>query len=115
MTLPTARGVEPVTSVDSAISSILTGKGILLLDGVAWGLTLSAQKTLSRPVQGPTSELTVLGPQVGLTESLEESIGLIRTACARLTSRSRSRHREEVEDRSPPALRERDRSPGNSR
>lgn len=79
MTLPTARGVEPVTSVDSAISSILTGKGILLLDGVAWGLTLSAQKTLSRPVQGPTSELTVLGPQVGLTESLEESIGLIRT------------------------------------
>ncbi|MGE5580289.1 MAG: spore germination protein [Bacillota bacterium] len=79
MTLPTVRGVEPVTSLSSAVTAILAGKGILLLDGVAKGLTLGAQKSLSRPFQSPTSELTVMGPQVGLTESIEESIGLIRT------------------------------------
>jgi len=79
LTLPITRGVEPVTSLGTVVHALLTGRGVLLLDGVAWGLSLSAQKNLSRGFQSPTSEVTVLGPQVGCSESLEESVALIRT------------------------------------
>lgn len=78
-TLPTARTVELICSTDRLMSSILTGKTVLFCDGEREALVIESTDTPSRSIQLPTSEVTVGGPQVGFTESVETNIALIRS------------------------------------
>ena len=76
--LPAPRGVEPVGTLKALVSSLLEGHAAALVDGAAQALTIGVAKAPTRPFEQPTSEITVLGPQIGLTDSIEGNVSLIR-------------------------------------
>lgn len=77
--LPLTRGMETVSTLGGAVSALLEGRAIGLVPGASMAVSASVVKTSATPLHVPTSELTVLGPQVGFNESVEEGVSLIRT------------------------------------
>jgi spore germination protein KA len=79
MTLPTTRGIEVTRTSKDAVTAVLEGRAIGLVEGATCALSIGVARTTARAFQQPTSEISVLGPQVALSDSVEESIALIRT------------------------------------
>lgn len=77
--LPSARAVDLVDSMKSLVTGILEGRAVLLVDGISQALTIAVTNIPARAFQQPTSEVTVMGPQIGFTESIEDNVALVRT------------------------------------
>ena len=65
--------------MNALIAGLLEGKAAVLIDGVREALCIDAAVQKARALEQPTAESTVLGPQMGLTESLDDSLALIRS------------------------------------
>lgn len=78
LTLPTLRPTHSAGSMNELIASILEGKVGILLEGASGALCFEALRPPTRLFQAPTSETTVIGPQIGLTESVDDNLALIR-------------------------------------
>jgi spore germination protein KA len=78
VTMPTVRPTHSARSMNELISSMLEGKVAVLLDGASGALYFDALKPATRAYEPPTSEVTVLGPQIGLSESINNNLALIR-------------------------------------
>ncbi|MGI6631559.1 MAG: spore germination protein [Bacillota bacterium] len=77
--LPVARPTSSVNSMNALIAGLLEGKAAVLIDGVREALCIDAAVQKARALEQPAAESTVLGPQMGLTESLDDSLALIRS------------------------------------
>jgi spore germination protein KA len=64
--------------MEDAVDRILDGGVILFADGSDKSLHFEAKLLPARSIERPTSEVTVLGPQVGFTESIRDNIALVR-------------------------------------
>jgi len=79
LTLPTVRPISTAGSMKELIDSLLEGKVVMLIDGASGALYFDALRPPTRLFQLPTSETTVIGPQIGLTESVDDNLALIRS------------------------------------
>lgn len=67
-----------VETYGDAVRSILSGRSLLLIDGIQVGLSLSLTKFDARSVEEPQSESVVRGPREGFTETLTTNTSLLR-------------------------------------
>jgi spore germination protein KA len=79
LTLPTARATFSARSMNELITLIPEGKVAVLIDGASGALYLDASRRAARALQVPTSESTVIGPQIGFNESIDDNLSLIRS------------------------------------
>lgn len=77
--LPAASEVHRLHSFDEVVDSILRGETALLVDGTGDAISIEAADPPARNPQVPISEATILGPQLGFTESLATNVAMIRT------------------------------------
>ena len=79
LALPSTRGVEPEAHIKHLVDRLLDGKAAILVDGANQALIAGADTHPARAFEKPTSEVAVMGPQIGFTESVEGNLSLIRT------------------------------------
>lgn len=65
-------------NLDEMISAVIAGKTLLLMDGYAGALNISAQGWETKAIAEPVTEKSVKGPREGFTESLLVNLTLIR-------------------------------------
>nr|WP_245948111.1 spore germination protein [Paenibacillus sambharensis] len=70
--------IDPATELRPAIIAILSGKTLMLTEGLAEASILNTKGGKQRSVQEPTSETVVRGPREGFTESLNVNVSLVR-------------------------------------
>lgn len=70
--------VSVVQDYDQAIEDLLSGEGLLLVDGVNCGFVLEARQWESRAVSEPLNEQVVRGPREGFVETLRFNTAMIR-------------------------------------
>jgi spore germination protein KA len=78
LTLPTVHAASSTRSVNELISLLLEGKVAVLIDGGSGALYFDALSPPTRTSGEPTSEVTILGPQVGFNECIENNLALVR-------------------------------------
>ncbi|MBU5485308.1 spore germination protein [Clostridium sp. MSJ-11] len=70
--------VEKLSSYEDAIEKILSGNGVLFIEGEKSALSINAQYNFGRSVEEPDNETVVRGPKEGFIESIDVNIALIR-------------------------------------
>jgi len=73
-----AASVTVLTKASEAIEAVMTGKGLLLIDGLAEGLSIAAVKYVKRSISEPDTEYIGQGPNEAFNEDLADNIVLIR-------------------------------------
>jgi spore germination protein KA len=76
----TASGVSRVAQMDEAITAILTGGSVLLVEGSAAAAIIDAKGFSKRNVEQPINETTIVGPHEAFVESLRVNLTLLRRA-----------------------------------
>ncbi|MGM0472011.1 MAG: spore germination protein [Bacillota bacterium] len=74
----TSDTITQTADIDQLVGSALYGDTILLLDGLAAGLTLNTKGWKTRSITEPTAELVAKGPRAGFVESILVNVSLIR-------------------------------------
>ncbi|PFN83634.1 spore germination protein [Bacillus sp. AFS076308] len=74
----TIAGVEDVTDWNKILSSLLSGRTILLIDGWDRSIACSAQGGELRAISEPTTEPAVRGPKESFVESLVTNTAMVR-------------------------------------
>ncbi|OLO25082.1 spore germination protein [Alkalihalophilus pseudofirmus] len=74
----TVANIKSLDNWDAIIHNLLSGKTILFIDGVSEALVGGTEGGEKRPVEEPTSEITVRGPKDGFTETISTNIALVR-------------------------------------
>ena len=69
---------EPVHTIGEVVNAVLTGNGVLLVDGLHRGLSLAVRSPEHRAIDEPTSEPMIRGPREGFTENLVINTMLVR-------------------------------------
>lgn len=64
--------------LDDAVTNILKGNTVLLVDRVKTGIVIDAKGGQRRGVSEPETESVVRGPREGMTESLRVNTALVR-------------------------------------
>lgn len=77
--LPAASELHLMHTFEEVINTIVKGDTAVLIDGISEAIGVEAAHPPTRAPELPTSESTVLGPQVGFTESIDTNIAMIRT------------------------------------
>ncbi|MBT2655728.1 spore germination protein [Bacillus sp. ISL-18] len=70
--------VKEITKLDDAVSNVLKGNTVLLVDRVNTGIVIDAKGGQRRSVSEPETESVVRGPREGFTESLRVNTALVR-------------------------------------
>ncbi|MDR4947558.1 spore germination protein [Neobacillus cucumis] len=70
--------VNEITMLDDAVTNILKGNTVLLVDRVKTGIVIDAKGGQRRGVSEPETESVVRGPREGMTESLRVNTALVR-------------------------------------
>lgn len=70
--------INIVEDIDTAVSSILSGKTIVIVDGQEKMLECDNEKITVRAVNEPPTSVVVKGPREGFTESMKYNLALIR-------------------------------------
>lgn len=73
-----AASVTVLTRASVAIEAVMTGKGLLLIDGLDEGLSIAAVKYVKRSISEPDTEYIGQGPNEAFNEDLADNIVLIR-------------------------------------
>lgn len=74
-------GAASVTTLDkasAAIDAVMTGNALLLIDGLAEGLSIAAVKYVKRDVAQADNEFVLRGPNEAFNETLTDNIVLMR-------------------------------------
>ncbi|MEW6081145.1 MAG: spore germination protein [Bacillota bacterium] len=74
----TAQDVIEVRTREEAISHILAGQSVILVEGQEVALVVRTKSVPSRGIEQATSEQTVRGPRVGFTELIRDNLALLR-------------------------------------
>lgn len=80
--LVSAPNVTEVYDAETAIKGILTGKTVLLVDGLTGALTMDTAKQKWRDINDPESAMVTQGPREGFVESIATNMALIRKKVA---------------------------------
>ncbi len=75
--LPLSSAV-PTTSLTAAITAILTGNALLVVDGVEGAFNIDVKGFEKRSPSQPINETVINGPQVAFTETLRDNVALLR-------------------------------------
>ncbi len=78
LTLPTVQATFSARSMNELVSLLLEGKVAVLAEGTSGALYFDALRPPTRSFEQPTSEVTILGPQVGFNECIENNLALVR-------------------------------------
>ena len=70
--------VQTAKTYDDAVNHLMTGRALLLVEGMACGLGFDARMFVRRGIAPPQTESVVLGPHEGYNESIRDNITLIR-------------------------------------
>ncbi len=70
--------VQSARTVEDAVRQTLTGKAVVLVDGMAEALGFDVRAFVRRGISPPLTENVVLGPHEGFNESIRDCITLIR-------------------------------------
>jgi spore germination protein len=73
-----ASSVNVLTKASAAIDTVMSGNALLLLDGVAEGISITVVKYVNRQISQPEAEYAIRGPNEGFNETLADNIILIR-------------------------------------
>lgn len=76
--LPSAVKLEEEALWEEILTGIVTGHGVLFIDGYDQGLVLEVRKWNERAISEPQSEAVVVGPREGFVESLITNVSLLR-------------------------------------
>ena len=63
---------------DSVVGAITEGRTAILLDGEAEAILADTRGFVSRPVEKPQNEMTILGPKEAFTENIRTNVTLLR-------------------------------------
>lgn len=77
--LPAASEIRRMHSVEEVTNAVAKGETAVLIDGISGAISVEAAQPPARAPDLPTSESTVLGPQVAFTESLDTNVAMVRT------------------------------------
>lgn len=72
------RNEDIYTDINKVIDSILSGKLVQFIDGIAEALVININNPPSRSIEEPEVETVIRGPREGFTESISTNITLIR-------------------------------------
>ncbi|MDK8193521.1 spore germination protein [Paenibacillus sp. UMB7766-LJ446] len=70
--------VQEAETLQQAARAVLTGKNVLLIDGMAGALLVGSAKGKTRSLEEPLSEALLRGPRIGFTEQLSDNTGILR-------------------------------------
>ncbi len=70
--------VASAATIEEAVRQMLTGRGVVLVDGLDGALGFDVRSFVRRGISPPLTEQVVLGPHEGFNESLRDCITLIR-------------------------------------
>lgn len=73
-----AAAITVVPQASVAIEAVMTGNALLLIDGMAEGLSISTVKYVKRSIGSPDNEHIVRGPNEAFNEAMSDNIVLIR-------------------------------------
>lgn len=76
--LLTVSNVQEDQTIDRIVKGILSGRVILMVDGLAAAFNIDICEYKKRQITQPESEVLIRGPREGFTESLSTNITLIR-------------------------------------
>lgn len=76
--LPSALKIQEESKWEELEKKIVTGHGILFIDGYDLAIVLEARKWNERGISEPQSESVVVGPREGFVESLITNVSLMR-------------------------------------
>ncbi|MBB6672939.1 spore germination protein [Cohnella nanjingensis] len=74
----TAKKVSHALSIDQAITLLLSGHSIVVMDGCEGSIAVETLGIETRSIEEPASTVVVRGPRDGFVESLEVNVSLIR-------------------------------------
>lgn len=74
----TVGDVKDIESFTTLLSLLMNGETIILLDGVAEGISASTKSSKDRAISEPTTESVIRGPKESFTETLRTNTALIR-------------------------------------
>lgn len=77
-TIISADGVDFQASIAELTEAVLSGSGVVLIDGCDLGIVVDAQGWEKRKVSEPPTANVVRGPRVGFTEELGVGLALLR-------------------------------------
>ncbi len=78
MTLLPIEDVVKATDVEEAAQQIMTGKAVLLAEGMGCALCIDIRMFVRRGVSTPLTESVVIGPHQGFNESIRDNLTLLR-------------------------------------
>lgn len=70
--------VQTAKTFDDAVTHLMTGRAVLLAEGMACALGFDARAFVRRGIAPPQTESVVLGPHEGFNESIRDNITLLR-------------------------------------
>ena len=70
--------VQTAKTYADAVNHLMTGRAVLLVEGMACALGFDARMFVRRGISPPQTESVVLGPHEGFNESIRDNITLIR-------------------------------------
>ena len=70
--------VAAAATIEEAVSQVLTGRGVVFVDGMDTAQGFDVRMFVHRSVSPPLTEQVVLGPHEGFNESLRDCITLLR-------------------------------------
>ncbi|MEO3944417.1 spore germination protein [Gorillibacterium sp. CAU 1737] len=70
--------MEAVPDVETALTSVLFGSTVLLLEGLPGVLILGSSRGNTRSIEDPISESILRGPRIGFTEALSDNTAMLR-------------------------------------
>ncbi len=71
-------GIKSINSVDQAVSVILEGDAVLVVEGYSEMLVLATRKWAKRSIEEPPTSSVIRGPREGFTEDLKTNMSMIR-------------------------------------
>lgn len=69
---------EVTDDVNDAVSQVISGKSVMLIDGDDHAVSVDLIKYTSRAISEPPTSAVVKGPREGFTENLKTNLGLMR-------------------------------------
>lgn len=76
--LVSAPDVDEVYNTDKLIKALLSGRTVLLVDGLACALSMGTKRQQWRDIKDPESSMISQGPREGFVESIATNMALIR-------------------------------------
>ncbi|MCH5285980.1 MAG: spore germination protein [Christensenellaceae bacterium] len=70
--------VQTAKTYEDAVNHLMTGRAVLLVEGMACALGFDARAFVRRGIAPPQTESVVLGPHEGFNESIRDNITLLR-------------------------------------